>query len=69
MKISVLTQKSYSQSLAQKSTLHPPTITRLYFVREHRLYGIVTGIEGVKTIASLEDKLDRLLISFKDAKV
>ena len=29
----------------------------------------MTGIEGVKIMSSLEDRLDRLLISFKDAKV
>ena len=49
--------------------MHPPTVTRFYFLREHRLHGIVTGIESIKTMASLEDKLDRLLVSFKDAKV
>ena len=42
---------------------------RLYFIREHRLHGIVTGIETIKLVSSLEDKLDRLLVSFKDAKV
>jgi cleavage and polyadenylation specificity factor subunit 1 len=46
-----------------------PTVTRLYFVREHRLHGIVTGMEGVKVMASIEDRLDRLVVSFKDAKV
>ena len=46
-----------------------PTVTRMYLVREHKLHGIVTGLEGVKTISSLDDKLDRLVISFKDAKV
>lgn len=46
-----------------------PTVTRMYLVREHKLHGIVTGLEGIKIISSLEDKLDRLLISFKDAKV
>jgi cleavage and polyadenylation specificity factor subunit 1 len=29
----------------------------------------MTEIEGVKTMSSLEDRLDRLLISFKDTKV
>ncbi|KDQ53751.1 hypothetical protein JAAARDRAFT_136615 [Jaapia argillacea MUCL 33604] len=47
----------------------PPTITRFYFVREHRLHGIVTGLDSVKIMASLDDKLDRLLVSFKEAKV
>ncbi|PPQ82730.1 hypothetical protein CVT26_000474 [Gymnopilus dilepis] len=54
---------------AQKSTHAPPTITRLYLVKEHRLHGIVTGMEGVRLVSSLEDGLDRLLVSFKDAKI
>jgi len=41
--------------------------TRLYLVREHKLHGIVTGLSGVKVVS--EDGLDRLLVSFKDAKV
>ncbi|KAK7042372.1 protein CFT1 [Favolaschia claudopus] len=45
------------------------TVTRIYFLREHSLHGIVTGVEGIHTTASIEDKLDRLLISFKDAKI
>ncbi|KAG6916934.1 hypothetical protein DXG01_004621 [Tephrocybe rancida] len=44
------------------------TVTKFYLVREHRLHGMVTGMEGVKIISSLEDKLDRLLVSFRDAK-
>ncbi|KAK7451137.1 mRNA cleavage and polyadenylation factor subunit [Stygiomarasmius scandens] len=52
---------------AKKTTVK--TVTRFYHVREHRLHGIVTGMQGVKTVASIEDKLDRLLISFKDAKI
>ncbi|KZT18929.1 hypothetical protein NEOLEDRAFT_1142724 [Neolentinus lepideus HHB14362 ss-1] len=43
--------------------------TRMYFIREHRLHGTVTGMESVKIMSTLEDKLDRLLVSFKDAKV
>ncbi|TFK49248.1 hypothetical protein OE88DRAFT_1662681 [Heliocybe sulcata] len=43
--------------------------TRMYFIREHRLHGTVTGIESVKIMSTLEDKLDRLLVSFKDAKL
>lgn len=54
---------------SQKCPTHTPTVTRFYFVREHHLHGIVTGIEGVKIMSSLEDRLDRLLISFKDAKI
>lgn len=49
--------------------MYPPTVTRIYFVREHSLHGIVTGIEGIQVMASIDDKVDRLLVSFKDAKV
>ena len=44
-------------------------VFRFYFIREYRLHGIVTGVEAVKTLSTHEDALDRLLISFKDAKV
>ncbi|KAF9031687.1 hypothetical protein BDZ89DRAFT_948625 [Hymenopellis radicata] len=46
-----------------------PTVTKFYFLREHRLHGIVTGMACVKVVSSLEDKLDRLLVSFRDAKL
>ncbi|THH20311.1 hypothetical protein EW146_g1016 [Bondarzewia mesenterica] len=50
-------------------TAYPPTVIRFYFIREHRLHGTVTGLEGIRIVSSLEDKLDRLLVSFKDAKI
>ena len=44
-----------------------PAVIRLFLVKEHRLHRRVTGVE---TIASYEDKLDHLLVSFcKDTKV
>ncbi|KAJ7135425.1 CPSF A subunit region-domain-containing protein [Mycena crocata] len=58
-----------SKFVGHKSAIYPPTVTRIYFVREHSLHGIVTGIEGIRVMASIEDKLDRLLVSFKDAKI
>jgi cleavage and polyadenylation specificity factor subunit 1 len=64
----MLIELSSSQSMGQND-MTLPTVTRLYFVREHRLHGIVTGLEGVKIMASIEDRLDRLVVSFKDAKV
>lgn len=45
------------------------TTPKLHLVREHRLHGIVTGLDQVQTMATTEDGLDRLLVSFKDAKV
>ncbi|KAI5121116.1 hypothetical protein M0805_002789 [Coniferiporia weirii] len=54
---------------ASATTQASTTALRFYFIREHRLHGIVTGIEAVKIISTAEDNLDRLLVSFKDAKV
>ncbi|KAJ3853994.1 CPSF A subunit region-domain-containing protein [Lentinula lateritia] len=42
---------------------------KFFHVRTHRLHGIVTGLEGVKVLGSLEDGRDRLLVGFKDAKI
>ncbi|OJA10321.1 hypothetical protein AZE42_05187 [Rhizopogon vesiculosus] len=42
--------------------------TRFHFVREHTLHGTVTGMESVCIMSTYEDQLDRLLVSFKDAK-
>lgn len=57
------------QSVGQNASNTPSTVTKFYLVREHRLHGIVTGMEGVRIMSSFEDNLDRLLVSFKDAKV
>ena len=52
------------------STVNTPTATaRLQFVREHRLHGTITGLQRIQTIDTARDGLDRLLISFRDAKV
>ncbi|KAF8719078.1 mRNA cleavage, partial [Rhizoctonia solani] len=47
----------------------PHTMLKLHLIREHRIYGIVTGLDQVQTMATTEDGLDRLLISFRDAKI
>ncbi|ORY33060.1 cleavage and polyadenylation specific protein [Naematelia encephala] len=45
-------------------------ITRkLHLVARHSLHGTVTGLAGLRTIESSVDGLDRLLVSFKDAKM
>ncbi|KAN0059656.1 mRNA cleavage and polyadenylation factor subunit [Thecaphora frezii] len=44
-------------------------VVRLHLLREHRVFGNVTGLCSVSTIASEQDGRDRLLVSFKDAKV
>ncbi|KZT36486.1 hypothetical protein SISSUDRAFT_989137 [Sistotremastrum suecicum HHB10207 ss-3] len=43
-----------------------PTVTRFRFLREHHVHGIVTGMDR---ISFGETELDKLLISFKDAKI
>nr|VWP00056.1 Amidohydrolase family protein [Ganoderma boninense] len=70
-KVSLLTPLSHSQSTGVNGAgaARPPMVNRLYLVREHRLHGIVTGLEAVRTVHSLDDKLDRLVVSFKDAKI
>lgn len=45
------------------------TTCRFHLVREHTLHGTVTGIDKVRTMSFSDDNLDRLLVSFKDAKV
>jgi cleavage and polyadenylation specificity factor subunit 1 len=60
-----LTDKNLNDSGQQSAT----AITRFHFLREHRLHGMVTGLEGVRILSSIGDSLDRLLISFRDAKV
>ncbi|KAG9311848.1 CPSF A subunit region-domain-containing protein [Chiua virens] len=47
----------------------PATTYHFYLMREHTLHGTVTGIDKVRTISSSDDKLDRLLVSLKDAKI
>jgi cleavage and polyadenylation specificity factor subunit 1 len=54
------------QATARKD---PSMVTRFHFVREHTLHGTVTGMESVRIMSTYEDQLDRLLVSFKDAKV
>ncbi|KAG6820213.1 hypothetical protein H0H93_003867 [Arthromyces matolae] len=58
-----------AKSNGQSPDVAVRTTTKFYLVREHRLHGIVTGMERVKTISTREDKLDRLLVSFRDAKI
>mgnify|MGYP001762113706 FL=1 len=44
-------------------------VARLVQVRMHRLFGEVTGVEAVRTIASQYDGRERVLVSFRDAKL
>jgi len=45
------------------------TEKRLHLLAVHQLHGTITGLAALRTIESSVDGLDRLLVSFKDAKV
>ena len=45
------------------------TEKRLHLLAAHQLHGTITGLAALRTIESSVDGLDRLLVSFKDAKV
>ncbi|EFP85411.2 uncharacterized protein PGTG_11767 [Puccinia graminis f. sp. tritici CRL 75-36-700-3] len=42
---------------------------KLFHLCEHRLHGRVTGLQRLTTLDTQEDGLDRLLVSFQDAKM
>ena len=42
---------------------------KLVVARKHSLFGAVTGLQRVQTLSSDKDSRDRLLVSFKDAKL
>ncbi|CAD6980983.1 unnamed protein product [Tilletia controversa] len=42
---------------------------RFHMLCSYQLFGVVTGLAKVRTIASTEDSRDRLVVSFKDAKI
>lgn len=60
---------AFFKSAAQNQNIVQSTVTRMYLVRSHHLHGIVIGLDRVRTLTTAEDGLDRLVISFKDAKV
>ncbi|GAC95935.1 hypothetical protein PHSY_003513 [Pseudozyma hubeiensis SY62] len=55
--------------LASSSSAPLTASHRLVVVRKHDLFGSVTGLQRVQTLASDKDRRDRLLVSFKDAKL
>lgn len=55
--------------MQSSATQEPPTTWGFHLLREHSLHGTVTGIDKVRTMSFSDDNLDRLLVSFKDAKV
>ncbi|PWN49464.1 hypothetical protein IE53DRAFT_142664 [Violaceomyces palustris] len=58
--------------LPSQSTIHSTNKekdARFFHLKDHNLFGVVTGLHKVETIATTEDGKDRLLVSFKDAKM
>ena len=43
--------------------------SKLHLLREHRLHGLVSGLQRVRMVSAEGERIDRLLISFRDAKV
>lgn len=61
------TQPKETHQNDASSTLTPSY--RLCHLAQHLLHGVVTGISAIRTLETAEDGLDRILISFTDAKV
>ena len=54
---------------SQRAPVRFETTRKLHLLSRHQLHGIITGLAGLRTLDSSVDGLDRLLVSFKDAKV
>ncbi|WVQ81298.1 protein CFT1 [Cryptococcus sp. DSM 104549] len=54
---------------ADRAPLKFETTRRLHLLTQHELHGTVTGLAPLRTIESSVDGLDRLIVSFKDAKM
>jgi len=55
--------------ISSDSAAAPPKSLRLHHVLSHTLHGTITGLGAIKTIASREDGLSRLVVSYEEAKV
>ncbi|KAJ7583446.1 CPSF A subunit region-domain-containing protein [Mycena floridula] len=62
LRVFEIRKENETEEGAEKASL------KFHFVREHQLHGVVTGMEGISS-NSTEDSLDRLLVSFRDAKI
>jgi cleavage and polyadenylation specificity factor subunit 1 len=67
-----------SEGASRKSCLTPSqeaidestdAISKLHLLREHRLHGVVSGLQRVRMVSTEGERIERLLISFRDAKV
>ncbi|OXG80075.1 protein CFT1 [Cryptococcus neoformans var. grubii Br795] len=54
---------------AERAPLKYQTTRRLHLLTQHELNGTVTGLAATRTLESTIDGLDRLIVSFKEAKM
>jgi hypothetical protein len=59
----------FGPSSCQRAPVRYETSRKLHLLTRHQLHGTITGLAALRTIESSVDGLDRLLVSFKDAKV
>lgn len=62
-------ERRAGSSYLQRAPVKYETTRRLHLLCQHQLHGWITGLAPLRTIESSVDGLDRLLVSFKDAKV
>ncbi|ORX39210.1 cleavage and polyadenylation specific protein [Kockovaella imperatae] len=54
---------------SERAPVQYETTRKLHLLTRHQVHGTVTGLAALRTIESSADGLDRLLVSFKDAKM
>ncbi|BEI92713.1 uncharacterized protein CcaverHIS019_0503410 [Cutaneotrichosporon cavernicola] len=59
----------FDSAPADRAPVRFEATLRLHLLTRHTLHGVVTGLAPLRTIESGVDGLDRLLVSFKDAKM
>ena len=54
-----------------QEAMNEPTevFSKLHLLREHRLHGVVSGLQRVRMVSAEGERIERLLVSFRDAKV
>jgi cleavage and polyadenylation specificity factor subunit 1 len=67
--VSVLYECGADADGSKRAPVRYETTRRLHLVCQHQLHGEITGLAALRTIESSVDGLDRLLVSFKSAKV
>ncbi|EIW66021.1 hypothetical protein TREMEDRAFT_70300 [Tremella mesenterica DSM 1558] len=59
----------FDTGFRDRAPVNYETTRRLHLLCQHTLHGWITGLAPLRTIESSVDGLDRLLVSFKDAKM